>query len=148
MSTSQTPSPTASVAQEILKNIADLLCPAHKHGISAPQITPGLPKLHSMVIGCSQESDIKWQVGMSADFLVKVIRRCKVLSDCKFLCPHRPNILSQNSAGALTRENGYSTPRPRGCDYLCTFQYLGRAPVWGHPLASWHWTSQGRLMGG
>jgi len=109
MSASQTPSPTPSEAQEILKNIADLLCRGHKHHISAPQITPGVPTRHSMVIVCPQEGDIKWQVGMSADF-VKVIRRCKDLPDCKFLCPHRPNILLQNAVGALTGENGYNTP--------------------------------------
>ncbi|PUU74010.1 hypothetical protein B9Z19DRAFT_1068554 [Tuber borchii] len=81
MSASQTPSPAPPGAQEILRNIADLLCPAHKHNISAPRITPGLPTHYSMVISCPQGGDIKWQVGMSADFLAKVIRRCKVLSD-------------------------------------------------------------------
>ncbi|PUU74002.1 hypothetical protein B9Z19DRAFT_1134022 [Tuber borchii] len=81
MSASQTPTPTPPEAQEILRDIADLLCPAHKHNISAPRIMPGLPTHYSMVIGCPQEGDIKWQVGMSADFLAKVIRRCKVLSD-------------------------------------------------------------------
>jgi len=104
MSSSETPPPTPQEAQEALNVIADLLCPAHKHRITAPGIDLRKQARYSMVIDCPQEDGTIWQVGMSADFRVKVIGRCKVLStsDCKFLCQQRPDTPLRNAGGALT----------------------------------------------
>ncbi|KAG0131691.1 hypothetical protein HOY82DRAFT_539286 [Tuber indicum] len=75
----ETPPPCSEDIQGILKDIADLLCPAHQHKITDPYILSGDKIRHSMVITCSRESKIVWHVEMSADCLEKVISRCRVV---------------------------------------------------------------------
>ncbi|KAG0638049.1 hypothetical protein HOY80DRAFT_1137856 [Tuber brumale] len=83
MSTTQTletPPPCTKDVQGLLKDIANLLCPAHQHKITDPYILPGQQTRHSMIITCRQEGEVVWHVEMSANCLVKVISRCKVVS--------------------------------------------------------------------
>ncbi|KAG0138336.1 hypothetical protein HOY82DRAFT_534768 [Tuber indicum] len=76
----QPSTPSLGDIQERLKEIADLLCSAHKHKITDPYILRDKPIRHSMMITCRQERNIIWHVEVLDDCLVKVMRRCQVIS--------------------------------------------------------------------
>ncbi|RPA91717.1 hypothetical protein L873DRAFT_1794703 [Choiromyces venosus 120613-1] len=84
MSTAEVPKtlhPAQDEIQKLLKDIADLLCPAHKHKINPLHVNPTETVIrHSMLIHCNPKDEIIWHVDMSRDTLVKMIRRCKIIS--------------------------------------------------------------------
>ncbi|PWW79908.1 hypothetical protein C7212DRAFT_361396 [Tuber magnatum] len=83
--TPETPPPPPEEVQDLLKEIANLLCPSHQHELTVPYITPGEVTGHSMMIACRHEGNITWQVGISANTLVEVIRLCKIHSTSGWL---------------------------------------------------------------
>ncbi|CUS15420.1 unnamed protein product [Tuber aestivum] len=99
---SRTPPPSLEEVQDLLKEIANLLCPGHEHQITVPYIKTGETTGYNMMIACGHEGNITWQVAMSADTRDKVIRRCKVLSATS--CEGAPSMMTFDALSAWDGE--------------------------------------------
>ncbi|KAG0636424.1 hypothetical protein HOY80DRAFT_1003494 [Tuber brumale] len=84
-----------NTTEERLREIADLLCSAHKHKVTNPFILPNKPITHSMVITCHQEDNIIWHVEIFPNCRIKWVRRCRVTSTSRS---------GQGSMGVMTFE--------------------------------------------
>ncbi|CUS15422.1 unnamed protein product [Tuber aestivum] len=62
-----------------LKEVADLLCPAHEHQVTAAYLPPGVNAAwYTLAVPCC-ENDIGWKLEMYSNCVLRTVMRCKMV---------------------------------------------------------------------